>query len=299
MFKKSTWLHLRIPFSFFLLPVYLFALAISPNINESRIVIVLLALHIFLYPASNGYNSYFDKDEGSIGGLKHPPKVSVGLYYMSLIFDAIAIALGLLINWQFALMLFVYGLVSKAYSHPSIRLKKLPFTSWFIAGLFQGFFTFLMSYAGLNDYTIAQVLNLNVLIPGLLSSAILWGSYPMTQIYQHKEDKKRGDITLSLKLGVLGTFHFTALAFGLASASFVWYFVEAYRMKYALAFLISMTPVILFFGYWYFKVRAERSQADFTNTMRLNYLSAIFLNAFFIYFFLDHTQVLQAINAGY
>ncbi|MEM9390480.1 MAG: UbiA family prenyltransferase, partial [Bacteroidota bacterium] len=197
MFEKSTWLHLRIPFSFFLLPVFLFALAVSPNINESRIVIVLIALHIFLYPASNGYNSYFDKDEGSIGGLKHPPKVNPGLYYMALFFDAIAIVLGLLINWQFAVMLFVYGLVSKAYSHPSIRLKKYPYLSWFIAGFFQGFFTFLMTYAGLNDYTIYQVMKSGVVIPGLLSSAILWGSYPMTQIYQHEEDSKRGDITLS------------------------------------------------------------------------------------------------------
>lgn len=299
MFKKSTWLHLRIPFSFFLLPVFLFALAVSPNINESRIVIVLIALHLFLYPASNGYNSYFDKDEGSIGGLKNPPKVNKGLYYMALVFDVIAIALGLLINWQFALMLFIYGLVSKAYSHPSIRLKKFPFTSWFIAGLFQGLFTFLMSYVGLNDYTMYHVLKLSVLIPALLSSAILWGSYPMTQIYQHEEDSQRGDITLSLKLGVLGTFHFTGLAFTLASASFVWYFIDVYQLKYAVAFLISMAPVVLFFSYWYLQTRNDRAKADFTNTMRLNFLSAIFLNAFFIYFFLDHTQVLQAIKAGY
>ncbi|MEM8567315.1 MAG: UbiA family prenyltransferase, partial [Bacteroidota bacterium] len=207
--------------------------------------------------------------------------------------------MGLLISWQFSLMLFVYGVVSKAYSHPSVRLKKLPFTSWFIAGLFQGFFTFLMSYVGLNDYTMGQVLKLNVLIPGLLSSAILWGSYPMTQIYQHKEDKKRGDITLSLKLGILGTFHFTAVAFGIASACFVWYFAETYELKYAWAFLMSMTPVILFFGYWYLKTRKELTQANFIHTMRLNFLSAIFLNAFFIYFFLDYTQVLQAIKAGY
>ncbi|MEM1405181.1 MAG: UbiA family prenyltransferase [Bacteroidota bacterium] len=299
MFEKSTWLHLRIPFSFFLLPVFLFALAVSPNINESRIVIVLIALHIFLYPASNGYNSYFDKDEGSIGGLKHPPKVNPGLYYMALFFDAIAIVLGLLINWQFAVMLFVYGLVSKAYSHPSIRLKKYPYLSWFIAGFFQGFFTFLMTYAGLNDYTIYQVMKSGVVIPGLLSSAILWGSYPMTQIYQHEEDSKRGDITLSLRLGILGTFHFTGVAFTLASACFVWYFVEVYQLKYALAFLASMAPVVLFFGYWYLKARKELAHANFINTMRLNFLSAIFLNAFFIYFFLDHTQVLQAIKAGY
>ena len=299
MLKKSTWLHLRIPFSFFLLPVFLFALAVSPNINEARIIIVFLAVHIFLYPASNGYNSYFDKDEKSIGGLKTPPKVTRGLYFTALFFDLVAILLGLVINWEFALMLFLYGLVSKAYSHPSIRIKKFAWASWFIAGLFQGFFTFLMCYIGLNDYGLAQLQKTSLLFPALLSSAILWGSYPMTQVYQHEEDAERGDNTLSLKLGILGTFHFTAVFFTLATLLFAWYFVHFFQVKYALGFFASMSPVVFFFGTWYFRARKDPSQADYSHAMRLNFISSFCLNVFFIYFFLDHSQVLQAIKAGY
>ena len=112
MFSSSSWLHLRIPFSYFLLPVFLFALAISPNISGGHLFWVFIIVHIFLYPASNGYNSYFDKDEKSIGGLQNPPPVNKGLYYLSLSFDAIAITLGLVfINIPFAAMLFAYGLV--------------------------------------------------------------------------------------------------------------------------------------------------------------------------------------------
>lgn len=299
MFKKSTWLHLRIPFSFFLLPVYLFALSISPNLNESRLVLVLVALHLFLYPASNGFNSYFDKDEKSIGGLKHPPKVSKGLYYTSLIFDVIAIAIGLSINWEFALMLFIYGMVSKAYSHPMVRIKKYPFGSWFIAGLFQGFFTFLMAYIGINNFGFENIGKVHILLPALLTSMILWGSYPMTQIYQHEEDTKRGDHTLSIKLGILGTFHFTAIAFSVASACFFAYFASYFHMKYGLHFLVAMSPVVMYFGYWYLQTRRNQSKANYSNTMMLNFLSALCLNTFFIYFFLDSSQVLQAIKAGY
>src|SRR5690349_13986709 len=150
MFSRSSWLHLRIPFSYFLLPVFLFAVAISPNISETRMLWVFVILHLFLYPASNGFNSYFDKDEKSIGGLKNPPKVNKGLYYLSLLFDVLALLLGyFLINTQFAVMLFIYGLVSKAYSHPWIRLKKYPVTGWIAAGIFQGAFTFVMCYVGL------------------------------------------------------------------------------------------------------------------------------------------------------
>src|SRR5258708_1640395 len=153
MFSRSAWLHLRIPFSYFLTPVYLFALGISPNLVESNILFSFLVIHLLLYPASNGYNSYFDKDEKSIGGLKNPPPVNKGLYDLSLIFDALAIILGFIkIGSLFAMMVLTYGLVSKAYSHPAIRLKKYPIGGWLVTGFFQGTFTFLMCYLGINGF---------------------------------------------------------------------------------------------------------------------------------------------------
>src|ERR1700741_5295092 len=119
MLSKSALLHLRIPFSFFLMPVYLFALCISPNVSINSLLWSFVIIHLLLYPASNGYNSYFDKDEKSIGGLKNPPPVNKSLYYTSLLFDAAAIILAFLkISLLFAIMIFIYGLISKAYSHP-------------------------------------------------------------------------------------------------------------------------------------------------------------------------------------
>jgi 1,4-dihydroxy-2-naphthoate octaprenyltransferase len=299
MFNKSTWLHLRIPFSFFLLPVFLFAVSVSPNLDPVRLLIVFLTLHLFLYPASNSFNSYFDKDEKSIGGLKNPPKVSKELYYVSLLFDLIAIILAWQINITFAFMVLIYGLVSKAYSHPMIRLKKYAWTSWFIAGLFQGAFTFLMAYSGINDFEISVLWRDHVLYAALLSSLILWGSYPMTQIYQHEEDSGRGDRTLSLLLGIRGTFHFTAVCFSAGVAAFAFFFNAYYDIKYAYIFIFSLLPVLIFFMIWYFRVRRDIDAADYSRTMWLNFISAMCLNIFFIYFFLDHTQVLQAIRAGY
>src|SRR5687767_5050465 len=117
MFTRSAWLHLRIAFSYFLLPVFLFSLCISPNFNGPRLAWVFFIIHFLLYPASNGYNSYFDKDEKSIGGLKNPPPVNKGLYYLALLFDLLAVILGYIkISLIFAVMLLIYGLVSKAYS---------------------------------------------------------------------------------------------------------------------------------------------------------------------------------------
>jgi 1,4-dihydroxy-2-naphthoate octaprenyltransferase len=293
-YLRSILLHLRIPFSFFLLPVYLFALAISPNVGESRLIWSFIIIHLLLYPASNGYNSYFDKDEKSIGGLKNPPPVNIGLYATSLFFDLLAIILGFVkVNLLFALMLLVYGLVSKAYSHPAIRIKKYPIGGWLIIGLFQGVFTFLMCYVGINGFEMENLVQAKVLVPGLLTSVMLWGNYPMTQVYQHEEDAKHGDTTISMMLGIRGTFVFVQVLFAVAAVCFVLYFNHFYTIEMGYYFLLALGPVVLFFMVWFYKVWKDASQANFTYTMWLNFISSLCLNGFFIYFWLATSHIGQ------
>ncbi len=294
MFSRSTWLHLRIPFSFFLMPVYLFALAISPNFTEHTLLWSFLILHLLLYPASNGFNSYFDKDEKSIGGLKNPPPVNKGLYYTSLLFDVAAIVLGwLMIGLLFSVTLLLYGLASKAYSHPLIRLKKYAIGGWLVTGFFQGFFTFLMCYVAINNFDLENLWKAKVLIPAALTSVMLWGNYPMTQIYQHDEDTKHGDRTLSIMLGIRGTFFFVQTVFGAAAIGFILYFNTYYTAHLSYGFILSLAPVLLFFGYWFYKVWNDETKANFTNTMWLNFISASCLNAFFLYFFFSVSHIGQ------
>lgn len=298
LFSRSAWLHLRIPFSYYLLPVFFFSLAVSPNISEKPALWTLLIIHLFLYPASNGYNSYFDKDEKSIGGLKNPPKVNIGLYYLSLLFDLIAIVLAAVkISITFAVLIFIYGLISKAYSHPAIRLKKYPIASWLVVGLFQGLFTFIMCYVGINRFPLENALRSTVLIPGLLSTAQLFGTYPITQVYQHDEDGKRGDHTFSRMLGVRGTFWFVGGVFTVVTAGFITYFHTFYPDRgYEGIFLAALSPVVIFFLVWFWRVWQDESRANHASTMWLNFISATCLNAFFIYLLLDSTQLIQLFN---
>lgn len=298
MFKKSNWLHLRIPFSYFLLPIYIFALSLSPNLDGPKILGLLVILHLFIYPASNAYNSYFDRDEGSIGGLRNPPKVEKSLFYLASLFDTIGLLLTQMIyqNFTLTLMVLIYILVSRAYSNSTIRLKKFPFLSWLIAGFFQGAWVVWIVYMGLNDFEFLRVFSGKVFYGGILASMILWGSYPMTQIYQHEEDSKRGDRTLSFILGVRGTFIFTALFFGLATMGFAWLFNQYFLPKYAWQFVIAMTPVVLFFAWWMIRAWSDFQQANFSNTMRLNFISSTALLIFYTYLFIDHTQVLNVVG---
>lgn len=281
MVSKSSILHLRIPFSIFLMPVFSFSLSQAQELNWPNAVLVFVILHLFLYPASNGFNSYYDRDEDSIGGLERPPEVEQDLLWISLVFDAIAVALGFLFSWQFALMLFVYGLVSKAYSWEGIRLKKMPIVGWLAVGLFQGAFTYLAVLLALNGWKGPELLDFKVWFPALLTSALLMGSYPMTQVYQHEEDERRGDLTLSRLLGIRGTFHFTALFFLGATAGFYFYFTEFLSLNHFLLFQAFLFPTLLFFGAWYLRVVKDPVQADFKSTMRLNLISSVSMIAFF------------------
>lgn len=284
MFKKSSWEHLRIPFSFYLMPIFLFALATVPEVDTFRAIWVWIILHLLLYPSSNGYNSYFDKDEKSIGGLKNPKKVTKGLYYLSQLFFLVSLLLSMLLGPVFFILVLIYGLVSMAYSHPAIRLKKYPYVSWLTAGFFQGAFTFAMCYEGFLGSGFAELVQRDVWIPAMLSSILLLGSYPLTQIYQHEEDLKRGDITLSIKLGVIGTFGFAAIWFLLGGIAFVQYFLSMNLPAAIWAFLFAMLPVVSYFSLWFLLVRKNpQKYVSHQMAMWMNKVSATALNLFFLY----------------
>lgn len=262
----------------------MFALAVSPDRPFAEGLLVFVILHLLVYPASNAYNSYFDRDEQSIGGLKNPPKVLPELFWWAWALDVLALALGFLISWTFVVMLLVYGLVSKAYSHPWIRLKKRPIAGWLTAGVFQGAWTFSLVIVGLNGGTTELLYAPSIWMAAGLSSLLLFGSYPMTQIYQHQEDRQRGDRTLSLILGVQHTFHFTAIFFTAATGLLFWYFTRYYHFYSGLSLLISLAPVLIYFGSWYYIVRKDETEASYERTMLLNLVSATCLNSFFFWF---------------
>lgn len=285
---KNTLLHLRIPFSFFLLPIYLFALSQSPQFDTSKAWWVFFILHFMLFPASNAYNSFYDKDEGSIGLLENPPPVSTALLYTAWTIDILGVILGwFFVGAIFALYLLIYGLVSKAYSHPAIRLKKYPISSWLVVTIFQGCITYLFVYQAIqSDFPIVQLLDFQILLPALICTSNLLAIYPITQVYQHEEDAKRGDLTMSRILGIRGTFLNAVFWLGLSGIGFLIYFGFSFELLLLMALL---SPLLVFFGWWLWQVWQNEKQANFKNTMWLNLLAGICLNTLFgILYFLKH-----------
>ncbi len=272
---------MRIPFSVYLMPVFWFALSRVATYETSRAVLVFIIIHLLVYPASNGYNSYFDKDEGSIGGLKHPPKVTKQLFWWVVLFDILAIGSALFISFYFALAITVYLFVSKAYSYDKIRLKKYPVLSTVVVVVFQGAFTFLMVQLGLELAPEFLFASENLLFAAV-SSLFLCGSYPITQIYQHEEDARRGDRTLSLLLGIRGTFLFAAVSLLAGAGLLIFSFYTQQQLHYIFIFLGCTAPILLFFSNWFLKTERNPAAANFENTMRMNQISSLAISLAFM-----------------
>lgn len=282
MAYRSALKLLRIPFSLFLMPVFWFGIsALRGPLDWPRVLGAFVVLHLLVYPASNGYNSYYDRDEGSIGGLRAPPKVTPELLRLVYLFDALGLTGALLLGWRFAALVLGYALVSKAYSYEGIRLKQYPLGSTAVVVVFQGAYTFLMAQvgAGANPGVLFEKTNL---LLALVSSLFLCGSYPLTQIYQHQEDAQRGDRTLSRRLGVRGTFGFAALGLLLGAATLAWAYWLRGELRALLIFAVATGPVLALYGRWVWLAWPNPTLANYTWTMRMNLVSSVCLSAAFL-----------------
>jgi 1,4-dihydroxy-2-naphthoate octaprenyltransferase len=276
--QKSTIQLLRIPFSFFLMPVYWFALSQVVSKDLWRAGLIFVILHLLVYPASNGYNSYMDRDTGSIGGVKNPLQPTRQLFRVTLLMDGLALALGCLVSPWFVAGLAIYILASRAYSYRRIRLKKYPVTGYLTVIVCQGALTFFLVYHGshLNK-------TLDVPIAAMIASSLLVGGfYPLTQIYQHAADRQDGVRTISMSLGIKGSFIFTGIVYGIAFATLAYALASSLEIKEFFVLATCMLPVSVYFFIWAWKVWKDPGQASFTNTMRMNLLASICANAGFI-----------------
>lgn len=278
MILKSTIQLLRFHFSFFLMPVYFFALTQLVNINWTRAILIFVILHVLVYPSSNGYNSYMDRDSSPIGGLKNPLQPTKQLFYVTILMDLLAIGLGFFISPWFALGTLIYITASRMYSYRGIRLKKYPLLGYLIVIISQGGLVFWMVYHGSHE-SLKTSMPLAAMIA---ASLLIGGFYPLTQIYQHKQDLDDGVKTISYKLGYKKTFLFCAVIYSVAMLIVGYVFFSSLMVQEFFVLLIFFLPILVYFFWWAAKVWKTETAADFLNTMRMNILASTCTNAAFI-----------------
>jgi 1,4-dihydroxy-2-naphthoate polyprenyltransferase len=273
------------------MPVFLFAVSQATVINWRSTSIAFLIMHLLIFPSSNGYNSYQDRDETSIGGLKHPPKVTENLFYATLMLDLLGLFCALFVSAYFFVFVLLLVLVSRAYSYRKIRLKKFPVIGFLTVFLFQGAFTYLIASSAIATFSFGIFFTSKNIICMSVASLFIGSIYPLTQIYQHEADYKDGVISLSYKLGYLGTFAFSAILFLIATVLLFYYFILKHQQISMIIFLVVMLPVLAKFLIWFDKVHKDTMNANFENTMSMNLWTSSCMNLYFLILILNKYYV--------
>lgn len=276
--QSSTWKLLRIPFSYFLMPVFFFAVCEAPQLDWMRAALLFVVLHLLVYPASNGYNSYMDRDTTPIGGLAAPPPPTQQLFWVTILLDLCAMLITMAsLGFASSALLLLYILTSRAYSYRGIRLKRFPIYGYLSVVLVQGCVTFWLVYASIQPSWPTELPLRTMAIAGLL----IGGFYPLTQVYQHEADAADGVHTISRLLGIRGTFLFTAVVYGLASGLLTFHWWNSANIGSILTLYMGFLPVIMLFLNWMRKVWANPSEANHVNMMRMNWVASTCTNLIF------------------
>ena len=199
---------------------YVLAVGLKGAGSGQRLLPALGALAIwviFLNGGTLAINSVFDKDEGDIGYLNAPPPLPRHL----LAFSVALLAGGQLVAFAlppgFRIAYAICFVLSVLYSVPPFRFKAVAGVDWVIN--MWGFGT-LTPFAGWA--ATGRPLDAGHALVLLAFCPLFAGLYPLTQLYQMEEDRRRGDRTLALLLGLWASLGVAIACTALAFALFGW-----------------------------------------------------------------------------
>jgi len=157
----------------------------------------LLIWVVFLNGGTLAINSVFDRDEGDIGYLNAPPPLPRYLLHFSVVLLAGGQLLAFRLPAGFRLAYAICFALSILYSVPPFRFKAVAGVDWVINMWGFGTLTPYAAWAATG-----RPLDLGHGLVLLAFCPLFAGLYPLTQLYQFDEDRRRGDRTLALILGM-------------------------------------------------------------------------------------------------
>lgn len=269
-------IHLRPHYQLLVLPGgYLLGGLYAQRIDFPRFITMFLVVHLLLNGGVTAYNSFFDDDDGPIGGLAQPPKMTPWMLPASL--GVQILGLGWAAQSEGPLFLALYlgtmGL-SVLYSTDGIRWKGRPLLSFLAVGVGTGTNTYWMGYlAASGDVALPAA----VLAGGLGTACLLLSLYPVSQIFQLEEDQRRGDRTFASTYGLRGVRRLYALAYPLGLLAVV-VTLATRRPEVAAVFCGLGALGGLYNGWTLFRLQGRAD--EYRAVMRLKYLASLGFVAF-------------------
>ncbi len=260
--------HLRLPFQILLSPIFLWGYLLASGKPSWSLFVAYLAFHIFGYAGGTALNSYYDRDEGPIGGLSSPPPVPRYLLPFSVLWQFAGFLLALTVNLKFAAIYFVMFWMSFAYSHPRTRWKGKPLAALATVALGQGVLAFLGGWAAARGDVDSAVSWQGVL--GMLTATLLVaGLYPLTGSYQIQADALRGDMTLARFLGIPRSFRFAVACLAIGGACGVIIAAQFFSSLEAALLLLFIAGLVIWITIWRARFDRQSVMENYRTTMRL------------------------------
>jgi 1,4-dihydroxy-2-naphthoate octaprenyltransferase len=272
---KDLLLHLRLHWQVMLAPLFLWGSVLAAGENARALItlefwLVFFIFHVLFYGGATALNSYYDQDEGPVGGLWEPPRVTHDLLMFSVGLQVLGLVLLFLISLPLFGLALVMGVVGNAYSHPAIRLKAYPWTSLLAVSIFQGMGGTAAGWLYATQ-DLQSLLTMKA-ISGLLAAAlIITGFYPLTQVYQREEDRKQGVISFAVYAGEK-CFPLAIVCF-LSAAALMGYLAWRYFGPWqTLAAVVGLVGLAVLVAVWWRGYDESQVRTNYLWMMRLGYL---------------------------
>jgi len=275
----SLFIHLRLPFQAILAPLFLWGFLLAGGHPDASFLVAFLAVHVFGYGGATAFNSYYDRDEGPIGALAAPPPVTPALLPFSLAVLLIGWALAWSVNAAFFWLYAAISALALAYSQPAIRLKARPLPSVLTVAVGQGAGGTLLGWLAARGDAAPAFGPVGLL--GILGATLLTtGLFPLTQIYQEEEDRRRGDQTFVVRWGPAAAFRFSQAAWLLSLPLLMLVVGPLFSWIDAAVIAAVIAAVVIGIGRWARHFTPEAVMSNFRRTMRL---CAVVSGGFWVY----------------
>ncbi|MEX0844599.1 MAG: UbiA family prenyltransferase, partial [Balneolaceae bacterium] len=270
MFKqlKNFIIHLRLHYQFLILSGgYLLAAMFVTDVNWSQFWPQFLNIHVLLFGGATAYNSWWDKDEGPIGGLKSPPKMEKWMWPASLTIQFVGLAWAFTVNHNYVVIYAISILLFWLYSTPIFRWKAKPILSLAAIGISTGTNSFLLGYLAAGGYPITFFED--IIAAGV--ACIILSLYPASQIYQKEEDLKRGDQTFAIRFGLKSVkWLFTILFLAGSLILTAGFFHTNVIIAFIFAIVSGLAYLVIGYFIWNLKGNAE----EYHVVMKIKFLAS-------------------------
>jgi 1,4-dihydroxy-2-naphthoate octaprenyltransferase len=265
------------------LPVFLFAISQTQNINWLNTALFFVIMFALVHPSIRMQITYANMQlsKCEIAQTEQAKK----LFKTSTAMDGLAVILSaIILSLEVGAGVLTYLLLSKLHNSNPIRLKKYAIISWLLTMFIHGVLLF-----ALTQYACGKIMLITYVFALQASAFFVGFAYPLIQMYTHIEDANRGDLTMSLRLGIKGTFTLSLVLFLVAISFMGLHFYNTNHLFHFYLFLLFLSPVAAYFFWWRKNTKIQPMAANYTFTRLFMIITTICMGLYaLVLIYLNH-----------